>query len=53
MADAYPGQRPGNLAGSFLAALDSAQAAGGDVRGRQSAALLVVPAVGSTVAGAL
>jgi uncharacterized Ntn-hydrolase superfamily protein len=38
-------------AGSFpyrlLAALDAGEAAGGDVRGRQSAAILVVPASGS------
>lgn len=33
----------GPLARRLLAALDAAQAAGGDVRGRQSAALLVVP----------
>jgi uncharacterized Ntn-hydrolase superfamily protein len=36
----------GDLAERLLAALDGAEAAGGDVRGRQSAALLVVPAVG-------
>ena len=34
----------GPLARRLLAALDAAEAAGGDVRGRQSAALLVVPA---------
>lgn len=34
------------LSHRLLAALDAAQAAGGDVRGRQSAALLVVPARG-------
>ncbi len=45
MADAYrTGQ--GDLAERLLAALDAAEAAGGDVRGRQSAALLVVPAEG-------
>jgi uncharacterized Ntn-hydrolase superfamily protein len=33
---------PGDLADRMLAALDAAQQAGGDVRGRQSAALLVV-----------
>ena len=33
---------PGDLAGRLLAALDAGQAAGGDSRGKQSAALLVV-----------
>lgn len=37
---------PGALAERLLAALDAAEAAGGDVRGRQSAALVVVPARG-------
>jgi uncharacterized Ntn-hydrolase superfamily protein len=45
MADAYASGR-GDLAGRLLSALDAAQAAGGDVRGCQSAALLVVPASG-------
>ena len=36
----------GDLADRMLAALDAAEAAGGDVRGRQSAALLVVKATG-------
>jgi uncharacterized Ntn-hydrolase superfamily protein len=36
----------GPLASRLLAALDAAEAAGGDIRGRQSAALLVVPAEG-------
>jgi uncharacterized Ntn-hydrolase superfamily protein len=36
----------GDLAERLLAALDAAEAHGGDVRGRQSAALLVVPAAG-------
>jgi uncharacterized Ntn-hydrolase superfamily protein len=36
----------GTLDRRLLAALDAAEAAGGDVRGRQSAALLVVPAGG-------
>jgi uncharacterized Ntn-hydrolase superfamily protein len=45
MAAAYRRQG-GDLAERLLAALDAAQAAGGDVRGRQSAALLVVPAEG-------
>jgi uncharacterized Ntn-hydrolase superfamily protein len=36
----------GSLARRLLAALDAGEAAGGDVRGRQSAALLVVPSDG-------
>ena len=36
----------GDLAERMLAALDGAEAAGGDMRGRQSAALIVVPATG-------
>jgi len=36
----------GDLTERLLAALDAAEAEGGDVRGRQSAALLVVPAAG-------
>ncbi len=38
---------PGPLSGRLLAALDAGEAAGGDVRGRQSAALLVVSATPS------
>lgn len=45
MADAYR-SASGPLAVRLLAALDGAEAAGGDVRGRQSAALLVVSASG-------
>jgi uncharacterized Ntn-hydrolase superfamily protein len=45
MSDAYLGGS-GPLADRLLAALDAGEAAGGDVRGRQSAALLVVPAEG-------
>lgn len=45
MAATYSAHR-GDLAERLLAALDAAEAAGGDVRGRQSAALLVVPAEG-------
>ena len=45
MAAAYEGA-DGDLAERLLAALDAAEAEGGDVRGRQSAALLVVPAQG-------
>jgi uncharacterized Ntn-hydrolase superfamily protein len=36
----------GDLAERLLAALDAAEGEGGDVRGRQSAALIVVPAAG-------
>jgi uncharacterized Ntn-hydrolase superfamily protein len=45
MATAFGATR-GSLAERLLAALDAAQADGGDVRGSQSAALLVVPAEG-------
>ncbi len=45
MADAYRSHH-GDLADRLLAALDAAQAAGGDLRGQQSAALLVVPPEG-------
>ncbi len=45
MAAAYA-EAKGSLARRLLAALDAGEAAGGDVRGRQSAALLVVPAEG-------
>ncbi len=47
MAAAYR-EQDGDLADRLLGALDAAEAAGGDVRGRQSAALLVVPATGET-----
>jgi uncharacterized Ntn-hydrolase superfamily protein len=46
MADAYRAA-PGELADRLLAALDAAEAEGGDIRGRQSAALLIVPAQSS------
>lgn len=46
MARAFE-QAPGSLSARLLAALDGAQAAGGDIRGQQSAAILVVPAEGS------
>jgi uncharacterized Ntn-hydrolase superfamily protein len=36
----------GDLPARLLAALDAAEAAGGDVRGQQSAAILVVPGIG-------
>jgi uncharacterized Ntn-hydrolase superfamily protein len=45
MAGAYSAH-DGDLSERLLAALDAAEAAGGDVRGQQSAALLVVPATG-------
>ncbi len=41
MARAYRAAK-GDLADRMLAALDAAQAAGGDIRGRQSAAILIV-----------
>lgn len=46
MAKAYE-ETKGDLASRMLAALDAAQAAGGDARGRQSAALIVVKAKSS------
>ena len=45
MASAYATHK-GDLAERLMAALEAAEAAGGDVRGHQSAALLVVPAQG-------
>jgi uncharacterized Ntn-hydrolase superfamily protein len=45
MARAFEGAE-GPLARRLLAALDAGEAAGGDARGRQSAALVVVPAAG-------
>jgi uncharacterized Ntn-hydrolase superfamily protein len=45
MARAFE-EASGTLARRLLAALDAGEAAGGDVRGRQSAALLVVPGEG-------
>jgi uncharacterized Ntn-hydrolase superfamily protein len=39
-------QTSGSLAERMIGALDAAEASGGDVRGRQSAAILVVPAGG-------
>src|SRR3954466_4415236 len=47
MAEAFAAAE-GALARRLLAALEAAEGAGGDVRGRQSAALLVVPAAGKT-----
>jgi uncharacterized Ntn-hydrolase superfamily protein len=46
MAKAYE-EAKGDLADRMLAALDAGQAAGGDIRGRQSAALIVVKAKSS------
>ena len=43
MVQAFTGTE-GDLAGRLMAALEAAQAQGGDIRGRQSAALLVVSA---------
>jgi len=43
MAKAYRGSK-GDIAEHLLAALEAAQAAGGDIRGRQSAAIIVVAA---------
>jgi uncharacterized Ntn-hydrolase superfamily protein len=45
MADAFE-VASGSFPYRLLAALDAGEAAGGDVRGRQSAAILVVPAAG-------
>jgi len=46
MSKAYESTK-GDLADRMLAALDAAQAAGGDVRGRQSAAIVIVSAKGT------
>ncbi len=46
MARAFEGAK-GDLADRLLAALDAAQAEGGDIRGKQSAALVVVKAKGT------
>jgi uncharacterized Ntn-hydrolase superfamily protein len=46
MLEAYE-ETAGSLTERLLAALDAAEAAGGDVRGRQSAAIVVVPADGT------
>jgi uncharacterized Ntn-hydrolase superfamily protein len=43
MAEAYASTK-GDLATRILAALDAAQAAGGDIRGKQSAAIIIVNA---------
>ncbi|MGH7495888.1 MAG: DUF1028 domain-containing protein [bacterium] len=41
MAEAYQ-KTPGDLADKMLAAMDAAQGVGGDIRGKQSAAILIV-----------
>jgi uncharacterized Ntn-hydrolase superfamily protein len=46
MLEAYHASR-GDLADRLLTALDAAEAAGGDIRGRQSAAMLIVKAASS------
>jgi uncharacterized Ntn-hydrolase superfamily protein len=46
MAEAFERTR-GDLADRMLAALDAAEKAGGDIRGRQSAAILIVKAKGT------
>src|SRR5260370_681635 len=46
MAEAYRGAA-GELVDSLLAALDAAEAEGGDIRGRQSAAILIVEGQGT------
>jgi len=48
MAVAFEGSR-GHLANRLLAALEAGQAAGGDKRGRESAALLVAPFMGDAL----
>jgi uncharacterized Ntn-hydrolase superfamily protein len=45
MLDAFQ-RHTGSLTARLLAALDAAEAEGGDLRGRQSAAIIVVPATG-------
>jgi uncharacterized Ntn-hydrolase superfamily protein len=50
MADAFV-DAAGDLAARLLAALDAAEAAGGDARGRQSAALVVVPGLATDEQG--
>lgn len=46
MLEAYQSSK-GGLADRLMAALDAAEAAGGDIRGRQSAAMLIVKGTGS------
>jgi uncharacterized Ntn-hydrolase superfamily protein len=44
MATAYQNNKTRPLADRLLAALEAAQGAGGDIRGKQSAAIIIVPA---------
>jgi len=46
MADAFAAAASQTLARRMLTALDAAEAAGGDIRGRQSCAVVVAPAAG-------
>lgn len=48
MLEAFVAAASGPLTDRLLTALDAAEAAGGDIRGRQSAAILVVPAEGNS-----
>jgi uncharacterized Ntn-hydrolase superfamily protein len=48
MLDAFKASPERPLTDRLLAALDAAEAEGGDIRGRQSAAILVVPATGQS-----
>jgi uncharacterized Ntn-hydrolase superfamily protein len=47
MAEAFEAHRGEGLQLALLATLDAAEQAGGDLRGRQSAAILIVPASGT------
>jgi uncharacterized Ntn-hydrolase superfamily protein len=47
MLDAFGASTERSLTDRLLAALDAAEAEGGDIRGRQSAAILVVPPAGA------
>jgi uncharacterized Ntn-hydrolase superfamily protein len=47
MAQAFEAQRSGDFVHALLAALEAAEAAGGDLRGKQSAAILIVPSTGT------
>lgn len=46
MRETFEARRGAGLTAALLATLDAAEAAGGDLRGRQSAAIVVVPAAG-------
>jgi uncharacterized Ntn-hydrolase superfamily protein len=47
MAEAYEATIGRGLTAALLAALDAAELAGGDIRGRQAASILIVPAEGT------